>query len=125
MNVLVVDDYPDSAAATELLVAMDGHRCEVALSGNAALQIAESFEIDVAILDLGLPDISGFEVARRLRARAGKRPLHLAAVTGRSDATTRTRALRAGFDQHVSKPTDRFKISDILRTARARLGLQR
>ena len=116
-RILIVDDYPDAAEATELLLSMRGHTCKVALTGREAIATAYDFDPTVAILDLGLPDVSGFEVAKTLRARAGGRPIHIAAVTGWSDRSTRDRALQSGFDQHVTKPTDRHKIDEILRAA--------
>ena len=116
-RILIVDDYPDAAAATEMMFAMRGHSCRVALTGREAIATAYDFEPTLAIVDLGLPDVSGFEVARQLRSRPGGQPIHIAAVTGWSDGQTRARALASGFDQHVTKPTDRHKIDEILRAA--------
>jgi DNA-binding response OmpR family regulator len=116
-RVLIVDDFPDAAEATEMLLTMRGLTCAVAVTGTQALALAESFRPDLAILDIGLPDLSGYEVARGLRARADGRHLYIAAVTGWNDAETRVRALEAGFDKHVTKPTDRKKIEEILEAA--------
>jgi len=71
------------------------------------------------VADLGkrvlqLPDVSGYEVARELRRRAGKRPLHIAAVSGMSTPDVRARAHAAGFDQHLAKPTDAAKLRHVL-----------
>lgn len=118
-RILIVDDYADAAEAAELLLSLRGHHCKVALTGREAIATAYDFDPTVAILDLSLPDVSGFEVARALRARAGSRPIHIAAVTGWSDARTRAHSIDAGIDQHITKPTDRHKIDEILRAADA------
>jgi DNA-binding response OmpR family regulator len=120
-RVLIVDDFPDAAAATEMMLSLRGYDCQIALSGREALELAAAFEPQLAILDIGLPDVSGFELARQLRTRAGGKPIHIAAVTGWSDPETRARAIEAGFDQHVTKPTDRHKIDEILRAAAEQL----
>jgi CheY-like chemotaxis protein len=116
-RVLVVDDYPDSAEAASMLLALYGHECRTAVNGREALAQAAAFDPDVVILDIGLPDISGYEVARTLRDRARGRPLYLAAVTGLGQPEDRLRAIAAGFDQHVLKPADATKIRNIVRQA--------
>jgi DNA-binding response OmpR family regulator len=123
-RVLIVDDFPDAAAATEMMLSLRGYTCQIALSGREAIEVADKFQPELAILDIGLPDLSGFELARTLRARAAGKPLHLAAVTGWSDPDTRARAYEAGFDQHVTKPTDRHKIDEILRAAALQLAAE-
>jgi len=120
LRVLVVDDYPDSAESASMLLAFYGHECRTAVTGRDALEQAAAFDPDIVILDIGLPDISGYEIARTLRARAAGRPLYIAAVTGWGQAQDRMRAFAAGFDQHVIKPTDAHKIQHILRLASER-----
>ena len=83
-RVLVVDDQPDCAEVVSVLLTIMGYECQSAGTGSEALEQAEKFEPDVVLLDLHLPDVSGYEVARELRRRAGKRPLHIAAVSGSS-----------------------------------------
>src|ERR1043166_6001432 len=97
-RVLVVDDHPDSAEASCLLLAALGHACCPATTGTQALAEAENFRPDVVICDIGLPDITGYEVARTLRTRHGSL-LYLAALTGWDQPADRARALAAGFDQ--------------------------
>jgi two-component system CheB/CheR fusion protein len=116
-RVLVVDDYPDSAETTCTLLAMLGHDCRFAVCGKDALVEAAQFEPDVAILDIGLPDVSGFELARELRKQLAGRPLYLAAVTGWGQPEDRARAFAAGFDQHFLKPADRATLSAIMALA--------
>ena len=119
-RVLVVDDYPDAAETAAMLLTLHGYECRIAVTGQGALDQAAAFDPDIVILDIGLPDISGYDVARTLRARAGGRSLYLAAVTGWGQPQDRVKALAAGFDQHVLKPTDTAKILQILRLAAAR-----
>jgi len=114
LRVLIVDDYPDSAETACALLAMLGHDCRFATSGTAALAEASEFQPDVAILDISLPDLSGFEVARELRQRYAGRPLFLAALTGWGQPSDRAKALAAGFDHHVLKPASRDKLATIV-----------
>ena len=121
-RVLVVDDYPDAAETTCALLSMLGHDCRFATCGEDALVEAAQFDPDVAILDIGLPDLSGFELARRLRLQFAGRPLYLAAVTGWGQPEDRIKAFASGFDHHVIKPADREKLIRILELADAALG---
>lgn len=116
-RVLVVDDYPDSAEISSILLTFYGYECRIAVTGQGALEQAAEFDPDVVILDIDLPDISGYDVARTLRTRAGGRALYLAAVTGWGQLQDRVKAVAAGFDQHVLKPIDASKILQILQLA--------
>jgi two-component system, sensor histidine kinase len=115
-RILVVDDFPDAAEAACILLTLLGHECRFALCGEDALREAAAFDPDVAILDIGLPDLSGFEVARRLRQRT-VHTLFLAALTGWGQPEDRIKALAAGFDHHVVKPADQVKLVHILQLA--------
>jgi DNA-binding response OmpR family regulator len=119
-RVLVVDDYRDAAQASCMLLELLGHEARVAYNGRDALAEASAFDPEIVLLDLGLPDVSGYEVARELRRRARGKRLHLTAVTGWGDADERARTQAAGFDQHVMKPTDATKLEAILKRAGAR-----
>jgi CheY-like chemotaxis protein len=121
-RVLVVDDYPDAAESACMLLAMLGHDCRSATSARDALAEVEQFEPDVAILDIGLPDLSGFDLARELRRRFPDRALYLAAVTGWGQPEDRIRALAAGFNHHILKPADREKLMAIMEGADRQLG---
>jgi CheY-like chemotaxis protein len=116
-RVLIVDDYPDAAETACTLLSLLGHECRFATCGKDALLEAVQFEPDVAILDIGLPDVSGLELARELRRQYSGRPLYLAAVTGWGQPEDRIKAFAAGFDYHVLKPADRDKLSLILQLA--------
>jgi two-component system, chemotaxis family, CheB/CheR fusion protein len=110
-RVLVVDDEQDAALTLAELLRSFGHRTEVAFDGRTAVELADSFAPEVVLLDIGLPDIDGYEVARQIRAQA-RRSLRLIAVTGyqRNDARLR----EAGFDDHVIKPRCLERISALL-----------
>lgn len=116
-RVLVVDDYPDSAETTCTLLTLLGHECRYAVCGKDALAQTAQWQPDVAILDIGLPDVSGFELARELRKQLAGRPLYLAAVTGWGQREDRDKALAAGFDQHILKPADRATLAAIMELA--------
>lgn len=109
-NVLVVDDNRDSADALAALLDMHGHHCRVAYDGASALKVAESFAATVGFVDLGLPDMSGFDLAKALLGRDATPPT-LVALSGYSAATFRADAVQAGFSHFFAKPVP---IEDLL-----------
>ena len=111
LRVLVVDDEQDAALTLAELLQSHGHDTRVAYDGQAAVTTARRFEPDVVLLDLGLPDIDGYEVAKRIRAQA-KGPIRLVAVTGYQRDEARLRG--AGFDDHVIKPRALERLSGLL-----------
>lgn len=118
MRVLVVDDFPDVAEALKMLIELRGFECRIACTVADALAVADSFDPDIAILDIQLPDGTGYELARELRRRTGRR-VYLAALTGWANASTRAHAFAAGFDQHFLKPTNLATIDQVMRGATA------
>lgn len=116
-RVLIVDDYPDSAASAAMLMSLFGYDCRIASNGRDALDAAAVFDPDIVLLDIGLPDISGYDVARSLRERPRARRVFIAAVTGWGQPKDRLRALASGFDVHVLKPTNAAAIRMILQRA--------
>jgi len=88
------------------IVAGQGHQVQKALDGPSALITARAFRPEVVLLDLGLPIMSGLEVARRLRAEPRTRDAHLIALTGWGQDEDRRRTREAGIDEHLTKPTD-------------------
>ena len=100
-----------------MLIDMLGHSCRAAVTGQAALAEAARFDPRIVILDIGLPDMTGYDVARGLREWAAGKPLHIAAVTGWGQPSDRVRALAAGFDQHLLKPIDGAKLAAIIAAA--------
>ncbi len=105
-RILVVDDSVDSAACMALLFRLDGHEVQVAHDGRAALDIARMFQPQVVLLDIGLPGIDGYEVARRLREWPEMQKTILIALTGYGRAEDQRLAEQAGFDHHLTKPVD-------------------
>src|SRR6185436_2190845 len=105
-RVLVVDDHPDAAQALAMLVRLLGHECVTAMNGGEAIAQARASDFDIGIIDIGLPDVSGHDVARELRGLPSGRTMYLAAVSGFGQPEDRTHALEAGFDHHVLKPLD-------------------
>ena len=118
LRVLVVDDNVDAANALAMLLGYFKCDVEVAFDGESALSVAEHAEPQVAILDLGLPRIDGFELARRIREFPwGKRVL-LIALSGWGQDEDRIRSREAGFDLHLVKPVDSQALLRILDTVR-------
>jgi CheY-like chemotaxis protein len=89
-----------------VLLRLEGHVVEVVHDGEAALSAARGFRPDVALLDIGMPKLNGYEAARRLRTAAAGGPLSLIAVTGWGQSEDRHQAALAGFDHHLTKPVD-------------------
>jgi PAS domain S-box-containing protein len=113
-RVLVVDDSADSADSLALLLRIEGHEVSTAYSASAALEAAEQQQPDVAFIDIGLPIMDGYEVARRLRASDRCRAIKLVALTGYGQPEDRDAAHRAGFDHHLVKPADLASVGVIL-----------
>ena len=105
-RVLVVDDNADIVETTTLLLAMSGHQVRSAKDGLQALQVATAFRPDVVLLDIGLPLMDGYEVARRLRLEPATTGALLVALTGYGQEGDRQRGREAGFDAHLLKPVD-------------------
>jgi two-component system, OmpR family, response regulator len=106
LRILVVEDHVDTARATAKLLRYQGHQVQVATDGQDALATAAAAPPDVVLLDLDLPEMSGWEVARRLRDQAvGRRPL-LVAISGLGDSEYRRLTHEAGIDLHLLKPAD-------------------
>lgn len=111
-RILVVDDNQDSAESLALLLELHGHEVRTAFAGPAALETASTFRPDVVLLDIGLPGMDGYEVARRLRAD-DHRSL-LVALTGYGRDDDRQRSQEAGFDHHLVKPVDLEELARVL-----------
>jgi signal transduction histidine kinase len=105
-RILVVDDNADAAESLAMLLNLKGHETRVALRGGEALEQAETFKPDVALLDLGLPEMDGYELAARLRAVPGLQAIRLVALTGYGRSEDRQRTQAAGFHGHLVKPVD-------------------
>jgi DNA-binding response OmpR family regulator len=118
-RILVVDDNVDAAQALATMLEMEGHTIRTAGDGEEALEIAAQFQPAVVLLDIGLPRLDGYEVARRLRAGGGA-GLLLVALTGYGQYEDRRAALDAGFDCHFVKPVEADSLLASIRAWRAR-----
>jgi two-component system CheB/CheR fusion protein len=105
-RVLVVDDNRDAAESLGMILNLYGHEVELAHSGMRALEIANSRPPDIGVLDIGMPDLSGYEVAERIRDEEWGKNVTLIALTGWGQESDKQRALLAGFDHHLTKPID-------------------
>ena len=113
-RVLVVDDNIDSAESMAVLLRLHGHEVRLAHDGLAALEGAHAFRPDVMFLDLDLPKMDGYEVARRLRLEPAIRDMTLVAMTGYGQEEDRQRTQEAGFQLHLVKPVDFNKVEELL-----------
>jgi PAS domain S-box-containing protein len=114
LRILVVDDNQDAAETLVTFLKLEGHSVGVAYGGLAALNAFESTMPEVVVLDIGMPEIDGYEVARRVRQLPSGQPVKLVALTGWGQAEDKARALEAGFDKHLTKPVDLDRLADIL-----------
>jgi CheY-like chemotaxis protein len=105
-RILVADDNIDAADSLALLLDMAGHDVRVVHDGRAALSVAQSFRPDTVLLDIGMPLMSGYEVARALRQEPWGAKITLIALTGWGQESDRLKAMEAGFDRHLTKPVD-------------------
>ncbi|WP_427912275.1 ATP-binding protein [Ramlibacter sp. MMS24-I3-19] len=115
-QVLVVDDNVDAAETLALILQLDGHAVRTAHSGQQAVAMAEALRPDVVFLDIGLPDISGYEVAVRLRALPALEGTKLVALTGWGAAGDKQQARQAGFDLHLTKPVSPESLAQAIAT---------
>jgi CheY-like chemotaxis protein len=117
LRVLVVEDHLDVATSTAEVLRKDGCEVSFAMDGPSALAAAHAVQPDVVLLDIGLPKMDGYEVARRLSGvRQGK--LYLIAVTGFANQEARRRSAEAGIDMHLAKPADPEQLLRILQFRR-------
>jgi CheY-like chemotaxis protein len=104
--ILIVEDNPDARDTLRMLLEIAGHRVETAADGATGLEKALALQPEVALIDVGLPKLDGYEVVRGIRASRGVRKPYLVALTGYGSQEDRQRALDAGFDAHLVKPVD-------------------
>jgi two-component system CheB/CheR fusion protein len=106
LSVLIVEDCRDTAVTLALLLRLWGHRVEVAFDGPAALDVAGHFQPDVVLLDIGLPLMDGYQVARRLRGDMGLSGAVIATLSGYAEERDHQRSRQAGCDAHLVKPVE-------------------
>ena len=119
--VLLIEDNVDARQSLRTLLERDGHRVDDAADGLSGLARAEDTQPDIVLIDIGLPSLDGYEVARRIRARRGSTPI-LVAITGYGRADDRRRSFEAGFDAHLTKPVAPEQLAHVLAAEARRRG---
>src|SRR5690606_41094494 len=122
LQVLVVDDNTDAAESLGVPLDIEGHAAHIAHTGAEALQLAQSQPLDVVFLDIGLPDMTGYDVAKRMRMLPGMQKTLLVALTGWGTQDDRQRTRDAGFDRHLTKPAELPAVEELLRAAASAKG---
>jgi signal transduction histidine kinase len=114
-KILMADDNRDAVDSLAMLFQLSGYDVKAAYSGKEALTTAKNWRPGVVLLDIGMPDMTGYEVARAIRETDWGRTMYLVAITGWGQAEDKARASAAGFDQHLTKPVDPEKLEKLLR----------
>lgn len=113
-RVLVVDDYADAAELLAEALSMAGYQVSTVNDGVAAIELAAREPRGAAFVDIGMPGMDGYEVARQLRAQPSGRDMYLVALTGHSGDAEKRRSAEAGFDLHLVKPVDVTSVATLL-----------
>jgi CheY-like chemotaxis protein len=121
LRILVADDNKDAADSLERVLSLYGYDVRVTYDGRSALELGESFNPEIAILDIGMPGASGYDVASAMRERRGN-GVTLVALTGWGQEADRRRATDAGFDYHLTKPVAPSLLNDLLVEVALRAG---
>ncbi len=111
---LVVEDNHDAAEALTMLLELFGHRVTAVADGLSAIEAARNDSFDLGLVDIGLPGIDGYEVARRIRLLPRAKTMTLVALTGYGQDADKQRALSAGFDEHLTKPVKIERLQELL-----------
>jgi CheY-like chemotaxis protein len=120
LRVLIVDDNEDAADSLGVLLRYVGAETHVVHDGESALRALDDFRPDMVLLDIGMPGMDGYEVARRIRRRPEHRRVVLTALTGWGQEQDRRRSRAAGIDHHLLKPTDIVALQSLMSTVHAR-----
>ncbi len=113
-RILVVDDIRDNAETLAFLLQLAGHQIETACDGKQAFRMAQEYRPDVILLDIGLPEMNGFDTCRAIRAQPWGKKILIVAVTGWGQEEDRRRSHSAGFDAHLTKPLDHSRLKQLL-----------
>ena len=116
LRVLIADDNHDAADSLSMLLTMDGYEVRTVYGGRAAVSAAATFRADVALLDIGMPELDGYAAAKAIRQQRGGVDTYLVAITGWGQQEDKRRALEAGFATHVTKPVDPNLLRQLLRS---------
>jgi CheY-like chemotaxis protein len=112
--ILVVDDADDCASSLAMLLQLEGHEAHVAHGGLEAIELAKRLRPAIIFMDLGMPDIDGFEATRRIRAQAWGQEIVICALTAYASSAFLERSKDAGFNHHLVKPTSFDELAPIL-----------
>jgi CheY-like chemotaxis protein len=115
-RILVVDDNQDSADSLTILLCLAGHDVVTVYDGQAGLDAAQSFRPEIVLLDIGLPGLDGYEVARRLRQQGDTYQALIIAITGYGKEQDRHLSQQSGFNAHLVKPIDLDELQEIVAT---------
>ena len=116
-RIMIVEDHRDAAEMLAMVLAAQSHQVHIAADGHAALQAVAQFRPDIMFIDIGLPGMSGYDLAERVRSDRSLGQVILVALTGYGGPDDRTRALESGFDHHVVKPIEESALGELLRGA--------
>jgi CheY-like chemotaxis protein len=119
LRILVADDSQDGADSLAFLLKAAGHEVHTAYDGRSAIQLAEQHRPDAVLLDIGMPEVSGYDVARAIRREAWGRSMRLIALTGWGQAEHRRRSIEVGFDDHLVKPVELDLLENVLQLGTA------
>jgi CheY-like chemotaxis protein len=125
LRILIADDNRDAAESLALLLRLEHHDVQVAHDGRAALSLTQTFHPNVVLLDIGMPELDGYEVARALRQEPSTAGICLIALTGRGREEDARQAMEAGFDFHLRKPCELADLHGMIAAHRSRSGLVR
>ena len=112
-KILLVEDNEDAREMLQMLLTLSGHEVYGAYDGPSGIEMAQTIDPDIVVIDLGLPGVDGYEVARQLRA-SRRKDVGLIALSGYGQAEDRRKALEAGFDTHIVKPADPSHLSTVI-----------
>jgi two-component system CheB/CheR fusion protein len=113
-RIVIADDNLDTVESLKMLLEAEGHQVSAAHDGAGAMQLAQALQPDFVLLDIGMPRIDGYDVARQIRSQSWGRQMRLVAITGWGQPADRACALQAGFDYHLTKPVALEVLGDIL-----------
>ncbi|MDB5806293.1 MAG: diguanylate cyclase [Betaproteobacteria bacterium] len=125
LRIMVVDDNVDSAATVGILLEMEGHAVVIEHTGEGAMHRAQAFAPEVCLLDIGLPDLDGYQLAVRLRVLGETAGALMIAMTGYDQPQDRELSRQAGIDHHMIKPIDLAALEDLLKAYAAEPGTAR
>ena len=123
VRILVVDDNVDAADGLKMVLELDGEEARVAYDGQSALATAREFRPQIALLDVGMPGMDGYEIARRLRSAPETRGAILVAVTGWGQTEDRRRSKEAGLDYHLVKPVEPATLQRLVKALKAKVAV--